>query len=49
MLQQVQCLEFVEKINGYDKEVTKSFAWAFDGVEAKIRDVKIVGTKSFME
>lgn len=49
MLQQVQWLQFVEKINGYDKEVTKSFSREFDGVEAEIGDVKIVVTKYFME
>lgn len=38
------CRKFI----GYDKEVTNSFAQAFDGVEAEIGDVKIVVTESFM-
>ena len=47
-LQQAQWLEFVEKFNGYEKEVTKSFAQAYNGIRAYVRDVKLVLTESFV-
>jgi len=48
MLQQARCLEFVEKFDGHEKEVTKSFAKAYDRIEAEIGDVNLVLTESFV-
>jgi len=49
MLHQVQWLKFVEKFNGYDKEVTNSFSQTFDGVEVEIANVKTVFIESFIK
>lgn len=49
ILQQAQWLEFIDKIDRYDKEVKKSFSQAFDGVDVEIGDMKIVLKKSFIE
>ena len=33
LLQQARWLNFIEKFDGFHKEITKSFAKSFDGVE----------------
>jgi len=38
----------VEKFDGFNKDVTKSFAKAFDGVEFEIGDVKFAVTESLI-
>lgn len=48
MLEQVHWWEFIEKIDGFEKELTKSFDWSFDATKAKIGDIRIVVTKSFI-
>lgn len=47
-MQQTQWLGFVEKIYGNEKEVTKSFTQAYDGIEVKIRDISLVLLESFV-
>ena len=49
LLQQERWTEFVEKFDGHEKEVKKSFARAYDGIEAEIGDMKLVLTNSFVE
>lgn len=44
LLQKAQWMEFVVKFDGFHKEVTKSFAKAFDGVEVNIGDIKFTVT-----
>ena len=48
MLQQVGWLNFLEKFNGFHKEVTKSFARSFNRSEVEIGDVKFTITESFI-
>lgn len=48
MLQQVGWLQFLEKFNGFHKEVTKSFFRSFNGLEVEIGDVKFIITESFI-
>ena len=48
LLQKAQWLKFIEKFNGFHKEVTKSFARAFDGINVEIGDIKFTVTKSFI-
>ena len=48
MLQQTRWLQFLEKFNGFHKEVTKKFAWSFNGAEVEIGDVKFTITESFI-
>lgn len=48
MLQKAQWLHFMEKFDGFNKEVTKSFAKAFDGVEVEIGDIKFVVIESLI-
>ena len=40
MLQKARWLNFIEKLDGYHKEITKSFASSFDGTEVEIGDIK---------
>jgi len=49
MLQKAQWLHFVEKFDGFNKEVTKSFAKAFDGVDFEIIDIKFEVTNSLID
>lgn len=48
MLQQARWLKFVEKFGNHEKEETKSFARVYDDIEAKIGDIKLVLTESFI-
>lgn len=45
ILQKAQWLEFMENFDGFNKEVTKSFSRAFDGLEVEIGDIKFAVTK----
>lgn len=47
-LQQARWLQFFEKFDGHDKDVTNSFSWAYDGIEGGIGDIKLVLIESFM-
>lgn len=48
MLQKAGWLSFIEKFNGYHKEITKSFARSFDGMDVEIGDIKFSLTESFI-
>lgn len=48
MLQKARWLNFIEKFDGYCKEITNSFARSFDGTEVEIGDIKFVVTESFI-
>lgn len=48
MLQKTGWLNFIEKFDGYHKEITKSFARSFDGIEVEIGDIKFAVTESFI-
>ena len=48
MLQKAGWLCFIEKFNGYHKEITKFFARSFNGMDVEIGDIKFVVTKSFI-
>lgn len=48
LLQRRQWLQFVGKFSGCHKEVTKTFAHSFDGMEAEIRDIKLTVTESMI-
>lgn len=45
MLQKAQWLDFVEKFDGFNKKVTKSYARVFDGIEVEIGHIKFVVTE----
>jgi len=40
ILRKVQWLQFIQKFRGYNKEVTKTFARYFNGVEVEVGDLK---------
>lgn len=48
MLQKARWLCFIEKFDGYHKEITKFFARSFDGMEVEIWDIKFAVTESFI-
>jgi len=48
MLQKARLLNFIEKFDGYHKEITKPFARSFNGTEVEIGDIKFVVTKSYI-
>ena len=48
MLQKTGWQKFVENFDGYQKEITKSFARSFDGTEVEIGDIKFSVTKSYI-
>lgn len=48
MLQKAGWLSFIEKLNGYHKEITKSFAISLDVMDAEIGDIKFAMTKYFI-
>jgi len=48
MLQKVGWLNFIEKIDGYHKEITKSFSRSFDGTKVDIGDIKFAVAKSYI-
>lgn len=48
MLRKAGWLSCIEKFNGYHKEITKSFARSFDGMDVEIGDIKFAVTKSFI-
>ena len=48
LLQQVGWLKFMEKFNGFHKEVTKPFARSFNGSEVEIGDIKFIVMESFI-
>ena len=48
MLQQVGWLQFLEKFNGFHKEVTKTFARSFKGTEVEVGDIKLTVTEVFI-
>ena len=44
MLQKAGWLKFIEKIDGFHKEIKKSFARSFDGTKVEIGDIKFAVT-----
>ena len=48
MLQKAGWIKFIEKFDGFHKEITKSFARSIDGTEVEIGDIKFAVTESFM-
>lgn len=48
LLHKVKWLEFIEKLDGFHKEVSNSFSRDFDGLEVEIGDIKFTVTKSFI-
>jgi len=48
MLQKARWLNFIEKFDGYHKEITKSFARSFDGTGVEIEYIKFAVTESFI-
>jgi len=48
MLQKAGWLKFIENIDVFHKEITKSFARYFHGIEVEIGDNKFAVTKSFI-
>jgi len=49
MLQKAEWLNFIEKFDGYHKEITKSFARSFDGTKVDIGDIKFAAIEPFIE
>lgn len=47
MLQKTGWLKFIEKFDGYHKEIMKSFARSFDGTKVEIGDIKFSIIKSY--
>ena len=48
ILQQAGWLQFLEKFNGFHKEVTKTFAQSFNGAEVEIGDIKFTIIEAFI-
>ena len=48
MLQQARWLQFLEKFNGFHKEVIKKFARSFNGAEVEIGDIEFTITEAFI-
>ncbi len=48
MLQKDVWFNFIEKFDGYHKDITKYFARSFDGIEVEIGDIKFAVTKSYI-
>lgn len=48
MLQHIGWLQFLEKFNGFHKEVTKTFARSFQGTKVEVGDVKFTVTEVFI-
>lgn len=48
MLQKAEWFCFIEKFDGYHKEITKSFAISFDCTEVEIGDIKFAVVESFI-
>jgi len=46
LLKKAKWLRFIQKFKGYNKEVTKAFAWSFDGQMVEIRDLKLTVTET---
>ena len=46
MLRKARWLQFIQKFKGYNKEVAKTFARSFDGIEAEIGDFKFTVTEA---
>lgn len=46
MLRKARWLQFIQKFKGYNKEVTKTFARSFGGIEAEIGDLKFTVTEA---
>ena len=49
LLQKAHWLEFMEKFDGFHKEVTKTFARVFYCIEVEIGDIKFTLTESLIE
>lgn len=48
MLQKAGWLKFIEKFDGFHKEITKSFARSFYGTDVEIGDIKFAVAESFI-
>ena len=48
MLNKDGWLSFIEKFDGHHKEMTKSFARSFDGMDVEIGDIKFIVAESFI-
>lgn len=48
MLQKTRWPNFIKTFDGYHKEITKSFARAFDHTKVEIGGIKFVVTKSYI-
>ena len=46
MLRKAQWLQFIQKFKGYNKEVMKTFARSFDGMEVEVGDLKFSVTEA---
>lgn len=45
-LKKERCLKFIQNFRGYNKEVTKAFAWSFNGHAVEIGDLKFTVTEA---
>ena len=45
-LQRAKWLKFIQKFNGYNKEVAKAFSWSFDGKTVEVGDLQFTITES---
>ena len=48
MLQKVKWLKFIDKIDGFQKEITKYFVRYFYGTKVKIGEIKFSVTEAFI-
>ena len=46
ILRKARWLQFIQKFRGYNKEVTKTFARSFNGVEVEVGDLKFSITEA---
>ena len=46
ILKKAQWLRFIQKFRGYNKEITKTFARSFDGMEVEVGDLKFSVTEA---
>lgn len=49
LLKKAKWLCFIQKFKGHNKEVTKAFAWSFNGQMMEIGDLKFTVTEASVE
>lgn len=48
ILKKARWLRFIQKFKGYNKEITKTFARSFNGLEVEVGDLKFIVIEAFI-